>query len=82
MTDTITIKITDEERKAASDAVQPYRKQIDATPALLSILYDIDLMPEQIRLMVNAGRMIAFCEVFKCLTPEQIDGPFKRAPND
>jgi hypothetical protein len=56
---------TDEEIKAAQEAVQPYRAQVSGTPALLSILYDIDLLPEQIRLMINAARMIAFCEVFK-----------------
>jgi hypothetical protein len=78
MAETITIEITDGERAAVAEAVQPYRKQINETPALLSILYDIDLMPEQIRLMVNAGRMIAFCEVFKRLTPEQIDSLFSK----
>ena len=76
MSRTITIEVTDEEEKAAAMEIQPYRKQVNETPALLSLLYDLDLLPEQIRLMVNAGRMIAFCEVFKRLTPEQIDDLF------
>lgn len=74
----ITIDLPDEEMRKAMDAnMRPYRKQINETPALLSLLYDIDLLPEQIRLPVNAGRMIAVCELFKALTAEQIDGLFK-----
>ena len=61
---------TEEEIKAASVATQPYRKQINETPTLLSLLYDIDLLPEQIRLYVNATRMIAVCELFKLIPPE------------
>lgn len=68
---------TEDDIKAATGMTLPYRKQISDTPALLSLLYDIDLMPEQIRLPVNALRMAAFCEVFKRLTPEQIEGLFK-----
>ena len=67
----------EQDEKAAADAAQfiqettqPYRKQIGETPALLSLLYDIDLLPEQIKLPVNAVRMAHFCEVFKRLTPE------------
>lgn len=48
-----------------TEIVKPYRKQISETPELLSILYDIDLLPEQIKLPVNAIRMAAFCELFK-----------------
>lgn len=74
MTETITTELPDEEtRKEMDAAIQPYRKQISETPALLSLLYDIDLLPEQIRLPVNVGRMIAVCAMFKVLTPEQID---------
>ncbi len=69
---------TEEEIKAAGEMTQPYRKQINETPALLSLLYDIDLLPEQIRLAVNAGRMVAVCEIFKVLTPEQIEAIFHR----
>lgn len=65
------------------DAVRVAREMVDGywhkreprlseTPALLSILYDIDLLPEQIRRPGNAARMIAFCEVFRRLTPEAV----------
>lgn len=69
---------TDEEMRAAiSKSVQPYCGQINDTPALLSLLYDIDLMPEQIRLPVNVSRMIAVCELFKRLTPEALEDLLK-----
>lgn len=63
---------SEEEIKAAQEATQPYRKLINETPALLSLLYDIDLLPEQINLYVNAGRMIAVCELFKMVPPDVI----------
>lgn len=75
---TITIEVTDEQEARAGEAVQPYRKQVNDSAPLTSLLYDIDLLPEQIRLPVNAARMIAFCEVFKRLTPEQVDSLFSR----
>lgn len=68
---------SEEEMKDASDAVKPYREQINKTPALLSLLYDIDLLPEQIRLYVNANRMIAVCELFKLIPPERIDAAMR-----
>ncbi len=56
----------EQEAKARADAeqfirevTQPYRKFINDTPALTSLLYDNDLLPEQIRLPVNATRMTA-----------------------
>jgi hypothetical protein len=76
----------EQDEKTAADAAQfiremtqPYRKQISETPALLSLLYDIDLLPEQIRLPVNAKRMAAFCEIFKRLSPEDIASLFQAA---
>lgn len=45
MARTITIEVSDEEEKAVVEAVQPYRKQVSENPALLSLLYDIDLLP-------------------------------------
>lgn len=62
-----------EEIRAAGEAIQPYRKQINESPALLSLLYDIDLLPEQIRLYVNAVRMIAVCELFKLVPPDALE---------
>ena len=56
-----------DEQEAAQAAVAAYRQQVCEEPALLSLLYDIDLLPEQITKMVNARRMIAFCECFKAM---------------
>lgn len=78
MSDSITIELPNEEQqKEMAAAMLPYREQISETPALLSLLYDIDLLPEQIRLPVNVWRMIAVCSMFKVLTPEQINQLFK-----
>lgn len=66
------IEVSDEEIKAAGEATQPYRAFINENPPLLSLLYDIDLLPEQIRLYVNANRMIAVCELFKLIPPEAV----------
>ena len=51
--------------KFIEEVTHPYLKFINETPALLSVLYDIDLLPEQIRLPVNATRMAAFCELWQ-----------------
>lgn len=59
-------------QQMAREMCAPYSEQINATPALLSLLYDIDLLPEQIRLPVNAVRMSAVCECFKRMSPEAI----------
>lgn len=56
----------------ATEKVAPYLEQIARTPALLSLLYDVDLLPEQIVTAANARRMIALCECFKVMTPDQI----------
>lgn len=48
-------------------AIQPYRKQVNDTPELLSILYDLDLLPEQIQTRINAMRLVAFCDIFRRL---------------
>lgn len=70
---------SEEEIKTAQEMTQPFRKQINETPALLSLLYDIDLLPEQIRLPVNATRMAAFCILFEKLTPEQVASLFTKS---
>ena len=72
----ITIETSEDEEKAARDATQPYRQFINRNPPLLSLLYDIDLMPEQIVLAVNANRMIAVVELFKRVSPESIKEMF------
>jgi hypothetical protein len=65
MAHSFTTEITDADEKWVDEIVKPYRSYITDTPELLSLLYDIDLMPEQIVLPVNAIRMAAFCEVWK-----------------
>lgn len=65
-------KPTEEEIRAAGEATQPYRQFINENPPLLSLLYDIDLLPEQIRLYVNATRMIAVCELFKLIPADVV----------
>lgn len=70
MAKTITIEVTDEEEEAVAKAVQPYRKEISDNPALLSLLYDVDLLPEQINRYVNVNRMVAICELFKMVPPK------------
>lgn len=77
MAETLTIKFPDEEtHKKMWEAMSPFLKQINETAALQSLLYDIDLMPEQVRLPVNVGRMIAICELFKRIPPEAIKEMF------
>lgn len=66
-------------RAMASEMCAPYREQINGTPAMISLLYDLGLLPEQIRNPINAVRMAAVCELLALLTPEQIDTFFKRA---
>lgn len=60
------------EVRAAVDAYWRDKPGLSTTPALLSLLYDIDLLPEQIRLMVNVNRMIAVCELFRRVPPEAL----------
>ena len=71
-------ELDEQMRVAARAAVHTYQTQVSESPALLSILYDIDLLPEQIMRPVNASRMIAFCEVFKRLTPEAVESLFTK----
>ena len=61
----ISFEVSDEEQAHVAKVIQPYRKLVGDTPALLSLLYDIDLLPEQIPHMANAKRMIAICELMK-----------------
>lgn len=73
MSETLTIDLPSEDaQKDMQDVMAPYRKHINETSALQSLLYDIDLLPEQIKLPVNVGRMIAVCELFKRVPPEAI----------
>jgi hypothetical protein len=58
--------------------IKEYQEYIKATPGLLSLLYDIDLLPEQLLHVLcinppaaspNASRMAAVCELWKRQIP-------------
>lgn len=53
------------EKEAAQEALIPYRKFISERPGLVSLLYDIDMMPEQTVTMAGATRLSALCAVWK-----------------
>ncbi len=42
-----------------------YRKFISDRPMLLSLLYDIDMLPEQCRTRIGATRLAGLCEVWR-----------------
>lgn len=46
-------------------ALAPYRAEISATPFLLSLLYDINLLPEQVETKRSAALMIAICQAYR-----------------
>nr|WP_250808526.1 hypothetical protein [Neorhizobium tomejilense] len=48
-----------------SDVLSRYTTFINARPPLISLLYDIDLLPEQAFTFSDAVRIAAFCEVWK-----------------
>ncbi len=45
--------------------IQPYRALISDTPALISLLYDADMMPEQIVSIRGAISVAAVCEAYQ-----------------
>ena len=47
-----------------SEILSDYRAFINARPKLISMLYDIDMMPEQCRTRIGAIRLAAFCTVW------------------
>jgi hypothetical protein len=47
-----------------------YRSSINSTPALLSLLYDVDLLPEQITTIRDAKSMAAVVEAYKLLNKD------------
>lgn len=53
-----------DEATKAQQLVALYRKQISDTPALLSLLYDVNLMPEQISTTRSAISMAAVVEAY------------------
>ncbi|MFZ1301056.1 MAG: hypothetical protein WAQ27_00520 [Candidatus Microsaccharimonas sp.] len=63
------------EEQKAGKITQAYRGFINDRPELLSLLYDIDLLPEQIRLVVNAVRMAGICLVWASGERDEIPLP-------
>ena len=59
MTDDSEQAIAQTENEYAQNIVQEYRAVISATPVLLSLLYDADLLPEQIITVRGAISMSA-----------------------
>jgi len=52
------------EAETVQNIVSTYRATINSTPALLSLLYDADLLPEQITSMRGAISMAAVVEAY------------------
>lgn len=63
------------------EIVMRYAKFISARPALLSLLYDIDMLPEQTMTMTGAVRLAAFCEVWKKGEEGSLPGAPKLEPD-
>lgn len=47
------------------EIMKPYLGMINSTPALQSLLYDIDMLPEQTLTIIGAIRLAGLCEVWK-----------------
>lgn len=62
------------------EIVRPYRAYISATPELMSLLYDIDMLPEQTISIPGAIRLAAFCEVWKRMEASQVASQQRGAP--
>ena len=73
---------TVEEILAAQDYVAEFRQYINKTPALVSLLYDLDLMPEQVMRPINAVRMGIVCRLYAMLSPDQADTFFAGIAED
>lgn len=48
-----------------ADLIKPYESYINDTPSLLSLLYEIDMLPEQTVTRTGAIRLAAICELWK-----------------
>ena len=47
------------------EILKPYRKFISDRPKLVSLLYDIDMLPEQCQTVIGAIRLSALCMVWQ-----------------
>lgn len=53
------------EPEKAQEIMKDYRPLINSTPVLRSLLYDVDMMPEQTVTVRGAISVAAVCEAFK-----------------
>ncbi|MBY3155229.1 hypothetical protein HFO56_23180 [Rhizobium laguerreae] len=52
-------------QQGVDEVLGPFRKFISDRPALLSLLYDVDMLPEQTVTRQGAIRLAAMCEVWR-----------------
>ncbi len=53
------------EQEAISLTLSPYLALINQTPVLLSILYDVNLLPECVHTVADAERTVAVCLAYR-----------------
>lgn len=70
----------EESRPRVDEILAPYRKMINSTPELQSLLYDVDMLPEQTTSIIGAIRLVGLCEVWKLKAAEW--QPIETAPKD
>lgn len=66
-----------EREEGVTELLKPYYIFISERPGLLSLLYDVDMLPEQTVTMAGAMRLAALCSVWRagengelpCVTP-------------
>lgn len=61
----IEIEYTEEDLKLVDEISKPVLSYIRDNAGLTSLLYDIDLLPEQIKLPVNAIRMCVITRMYQ-----------------
>lgn len=54
-----------EREEGVDEILEPCRGFISARPSLVSMLYDIDMLPEQCVTRIGAIRLAAICAVWK-----------------
>lgn len=55
----------DETTAIVMDIISKHREEINRTPSILGLLYDFDLLPEQIQTIRGALSMAAVCEAYR-----------------
>ncbi len=54
-----------EREEGVTELLKPYLLFISSRPGLLSLLYDVDMLPEQTVTYAGAMRLAALCSVWK-----------------